>query len=182
MGRNPTVWLYFSWLVSFLRSIEPNSGALIITGNLYGIIAIMSGKWILMAVHSIIYTAFTAFAVYILIHFTALSLFNKNGEYTGLHNGQIAQKLQREYRRLWFMLFHYHPQLVKDGVRYIIFWVRDESDEIEPSQWTRRVMIYGSFNWDLQNEFVCCGWHNVLDYCECEWLLRFPGKRPQVTT
>ena len=115
MGRNPTVWLYFSWLVSFLRSIEPNSGALIITGNLYGIIAIMSGKWILMAVHSIIYTAFTAFAVYILIHFTALSLFNKNGEYTGLHNGQIAQKLQREYRRLWFMLFHYHPQLVKDG-------------------------------------------------------------------
>ena len=76
----------------------------------------MSGKWILMAVHSIIYTAFTAFAVYILIHFTAVSLFNKNGEYTGLHNGQIAQKLQREYRRLWFMVFHYHPQLVKDGV------------------------------------------------------------------
>ena len=69
-----------------------------------------------MAVHSIIYTAFTAFAVYILIHFTAVSLFNKNGEYTGLHNGQIAQKLQREYRRLWFMVFHYHPQLVKDGV------------------------------------------------------------------
>lgn len=86
------------------------------TGNIYGIIAIMSGKWILMVVHSIIYSTFTVFAVYILIRFTSLSLFNKNGEYTGLHNSQIAYKLQREYRRLWFMLFHYHPQLVKDGV------------------------------------------------------------------
>ena len=115
---------------------------MIITGNLYGIIAIMSGKWILMAVHSIIYTAFTAFAVYILIHFTALSLFNKNGEYTGLHNGQIAQKLQREYRRLWFMVVHYHPQLVKDGVGIrtsdksseAFFRAKISSDEVEPSQ------------------------------------------------
>ena len=106
-------------MYSASNSFYPNSGALIITGNLYGIIAIMSGEWMLMAVHSIIYTAFTAFAVYILIYFTALTLFNKNGEYTGLHNGQIAQKLQREYRRLWFMLFHYHPQLVKVGVEII---------------------------------------------------------------
>ena len=96
---------------------KPSSATLIITGNLYGIIAIVSGKWILMVVHSLIYTAFTVFAVYILIHLAALSFFNKNGEYTGLHNSQIAHKLEKEYRRLWFILFHYHPQLVKDGMK-----------------------------------------------------------------
>ena len=47
------------------------------------------------------------------VNIPELSLFNKYGEYTGLHKGQIAKKLEKEYRRLWFMLFHYHPELVK---------------------------------------------------------------------